>query len=401
MTGLSTHRRWSRFLVPLAACLLQTAAATAQGRFTEPLHALHPDDGAAGAAFGYSVAVDNGIVLVGAPEAESPGSSTGGAYLFDATTGQQTFKLTIDDLPSDARLGHSVAIADGLALVSAPGAASVYIFDTHTGQSLGSLNSTDGVPGDHFGRAVAASGNIAIVSAPNHEHSDYPTGAAYLFDLTSGDQMAKLTVETFDGMTDGYGNAVAISGDTALVGAPHDEHAGGTIAGAAYAFDVNTGEQRHKLIGHDTGDRHVFGYSLAIHDDIAAVGAVGVAGTFDDAPLGRAYLFDVSTGQELASFHPDGPVFHSTLGWAVAVQDNLLFVAEPSAAVVDVFDVNTGERRTSIAGLHHSLAVDPDHLVTASPGNVLVYIVPEPHSLILLAVPAAVVAMRRKRNRRR
>ena len=76
-----------------------------------------------------------------------------------------------------------------------------YLFDTDGGQQLFKLLASDGMAFDNFGRSVAISGNTAIVGAPGQ-------GAAYLFDTTTGQQIAKLAPGGA-----GYGQSVAISGD--------------------------------------------------------------------------------------------------------------------------------------------------------------------------------------------
>ena len=88
---------------------------------------LIADDGAYADYFGYSVAISDGIAVVGATGDDDKGSSSGSAYVFemsdssDATSWTQVAKLTADDGAYADYFGHSVAISDGTIVVGAYG----------------------------------------------------------------------------------------------------------------------------------------------------------------------------------------------------------------------------------------------------------------------------------------
>ena len=82
------------------------------------------------------------------------------------------------------------------------------------------LNASDGKA--CFGRSVAISGNTAIVGAQGVDYGGDTDGRAYVFDVTAGTQLFKLTPSDGAGY---FGNSVAISGDTAIVGAPGNSSA--------------------------------------------------------------------------------------------------------------------------------------------------------------------------------
>ena len=88
---------------------------------------------------------------------------------------------------------------------------------------------SDGSSGDLFGYSVAISGNTAIVGARHGDGEETNSGAAYLFDTTTGAEFAKLAAD--DGANDDrFGVSVAISGNTAIVGSHAD---GGGSSGSA------------------------------------------------------------------------------------------------------------------------------------------------------------------------
>jgi len=91
--------------------------------------------------------------------------------------------------------------------------------------------------GDHlnFGYSVAVSGDTAIVGVYKDDDSGLDSGSAYLFDVTSGLQLAKLTAA--DGaLNDWFGFSVGVSGNRAIVGAYGDDD-NGSYSGSAYLFE--------------------------------------------------------------------------------------------------------------------------------------------------------------------
>ena len=80
-----------------------------------------PSDGAASEIFGISISIDNGVVAVGAPIDDDNGSSSGSAYLFDAPTGAQIAKVLPNDGAQGDLFGFSIAIDNGVVAVGARG----------------------------------------------------------------------------------------------------------------------------------------------------------------------------------------------------------------------------------------------------------------------------------------
>ena len=151
-------------------------------------------------------------------------------------------KVTAADAAAYDRLGRSVAISGNTAIAGAYLAdntdrdtGSAYLFDATTGEQLHKLIPLDSAPDDIFGASVAISDTIAIVGALRNDEQGYSSGAAYLFDVTTGEQLAKLTASDA-GRSDYFGWSVAISGNTAIVGAEGDDDPTGGDFGSAYLF---------------------------------------------------------------------------------------------------------------------------------------------------------------------
>jgi hypothetical protein len=161
------------------------------------------------------------------------------------------------------------------------------LFDVTTGTQLAKLIPNDPGVFDWFGWSVGISGNTAIVGAVRDDDNGNDSGSAYLFDVTTGAQLAKLTPS--DGAEgDAFGGSVAISGNLAIVSAEGDDN-NGSNSGSAYLFDVTTGTQLAKLIAGDGAAIDLFGESVSIAGNRAIVGAR----LNDDQGIdsGSAYLF--------------------------------------------------------------------------------------------------------------
>ena len=82
---------------------------------------------------------------------------------------------------------------------------------------IAKLLADDGLDNDQFGSSVGISGTTAIVGAIFSDSSGLNSGAAYLFDTKTGQQIAKLLPN--DGaQSDQFGSSVGIDGNTAIVG---------------------------------------------------------------------------------------------------------------------------------------------------------------------------------------
>ncbi len=120
------------------------------------------------------------------------------------------------------------------------------------------------------------------------------SGSAYVFryDGSGWVQEAKLTASDA-AANDYFGWSVIISGDTAVVGAPWDDDAG-TSSGSAYVFRYDGTEwvEEAKLTASDAAALDVFGYGVAISGDTAVVGAFGDDDAFTDS--GSAYVYELA-----------------------------------------------------------------------------------------------------------
>jgi hypothetical protein len=262
---------------------------------------LLASDGASYDVFGYSVAIDGDLVLVGAYWDDDNGQDSGSAYIyrFDGSTWQEEAKLIASDGTSPGHFGKSVAISGNLALIGTPygsasGSAYIYRFDGKSWQEETKLipsDGSDGAPDDYFGGSVAISGNLVLIGAQDDDPAGNESGSAYIyrFDGNSWQEEAKLIAS--DGASDArFGSSVSISGNLALIGVRNDAD-NGSNSGSAYVFnfDGSTWQEETKLLPSDGASSDYFGNSVSISGDLVLIGA----GSDDDngSASGSAYIF--------------------------------------------------------------------------------------------------------------
>jgi hypothetical protein len=390
---LSKAARRLVLILPLLGCL----PASAQS-ITEDFK-LTASDAAAADEFGIAVAISGTTAIVGSWQDDQVGTNSGSAYLFDTATGNQLFKLTASDGAAGDEFGRSVAVSGTTAIVGANGdgsfTGSAYLFNTQTGVQIAKLTASDAAINDRFGYAVAISGTTAIVGALGNDDNGSSSGSAYLFDTITGNQLAKLTASDA-AAADFFGWSVAISGNTAIIGAWGDDDAGSS-SGSAYIFDTMTGNQIAKLAASDAGAGDSFGFSVAISGNRAIVGAW----VNDDS--GSAYLFDTDTGNQLAKLTASDASFGDFFGYAVGFSGSTAIVgaygnqdAGASSGSAYLFNTLTGSQ---LAKLTASDAAGGDAFGIAVAVSGTTAIVgarldddagPDSGSAYLLTVPASV-----------
>ncbi|MFC1601038.1 FG-GAP repeat protein [Candidatus Sumerlaeota bacterium] len=282
--------------------------------------------------FGDAVAISGDTTIIGVKYDDDLGNMSGSAYIFTLSGNDwiQQAKLTADDGAPDDGFGESVSISGDTAVVGTWGdddagdfSGSAYVFTRTSGvwTQEAKLVANDAEESDLFGRSVSVSGDAAVVGAVGDDDAGYFSGSAYVFIRSGGiwTQQAKLTASDAD-MFDMFGESVAISGDTVVVGADEDSDIANS-AGSVYVFTGSGGvwTQQQKLTAADTEASDYFGSIVAVSGDTAVVGARGD----DDGGnySGSAYVFRRSGGvwtQEAKLVAPD-PAESDYFGRSVAV----------------------------------------------------------------------------------
>jgi len=305
-------------------------------------------DAEVGDLFGYSVAVSNTRIVVGAPYEDTTDTDAGSVYIFDID-GNQIAKIQAFDPPgtNDAQagdlFGRSVAVSDTRIVVGAPFedtngsyAGSAYIFDIDGNgiakiQAFDPPGTSDAEENDNFGSSVAVSDTRIVVGAYGEDTTASSAGAAYIFDI-DGNGIAKIQAFDPPGTSDAeasdlFGYSVAVS-DTRIVVGAYGEDTNGSYAGSAYIFDID-GNGIAKIQAFDppgTNDAEAndyFSNSVSVSDTRIVVGANGKS-----TRTGAAYIFDID-GNELAKIQASDAEEGDQFGYSVAASDTRIVVGAP------------------------------------------------------------------------
>lgn len=292
---------------------------------------LQPSDGQLFDNFGAAVGVSDSFILVTSSHDDDLGFLSGSAYLFALTADGawvEQAKLVADDGGERHWFGLHAAFAGETALIGAHGVAdnrgAAYVFEPDAAGAWSQrtkLEAPDGEPGDNFGRAVALASHRALVGARGDDDTAIGGGSAYVFRRTgAGDWILEAKLLAGDGDSlDFFGYSVAVTNHLAVVGA-RGEDENGYNAGAAYVFARETGgvwTQRVKLLASDGREHDRFGQTVAIWGDRVVVGAP--YGGFENE--GVAYLFEPGDEPDewvqIARLEASAPS-HDQLGWSLA-----------------------------------------------------------------------------------
>lgn len=267
---------------------------------------LKAADAGASDSFGTAVSLDGSRVAVGAPHDDDVASDAGAIYIFERQSAglwTQIQKLTVSNGVASNRLGVAVSL-DGDRLVagstaSNAGKGSVYVFERQTSgtwvQTV-EIKAADGNNGDGFGVSISLEGTRLLIGSYRDDFTLGDEGSAYLYELQGSVWTFIQLLRPNDPFsTDLFGFSVDLRGDRALVGA-YLEDPGFNGAGSAYMFERGANgvwSQIQKLNASDPSNFDNFGWSVALDDNAAIIGARGDAAP--GAGSGSAYVFERST----------------------------------------------------------------------------------------------------------
>ena len=157
---------------------------------------------------------------------------------------------------------------------------------TATGQQT-KVVASDAAANDNFGNAVAFSGDTIVVGAYlNNIGAVADQGSAYVFTRSGSGWTFQQKLSASDGLaSDYFGASVAISGDTIVIGASYDDIGAVADQGSAYVFTRSAGvwTQQAKLNANNGYTQNVFGSSVAISGDTIAIASPGINNVWPDS----------------------------------------------------------------------------------------------------------------------
>ncbi len=291
---------------------------------------------AAGSNFGFSVALQDGLLAVGATGADS---GKGAVYLFSFNSGTNYYPLTINEVVDDTypdvdlvagdHFGSGVAISDSLLAVGAEykdeglddKAGAVYLFTYNSGTPFVNLvlaKELQSISGsyeleadDNFGNAVSLYENYLAVGAYQGS-SQTPathTGSVYLFDVSSPSNPSRITtISSVPGNTlTNFGSSVSLYDNKLGVG----DMTSDSYKGSVYLFYINNDDyanpvfskklkNRTELINNSGGTYTLnlegynqFGCSISIYENLLAIGAQLYSKNNSSTHEGTVYLLNI------------------------------------------------------------------------------------------------------------
>lgn len=313
------------------ATLFNAASGTPLHTFDDPTLAYNSRGKVIGEdLFGSSVSISGGKVLIGAPGDRTSGIGVGQAHAFEANG---SLLYTFDDPTptSSDRFGTSVSLSNDYAIVGAP-------FDDTIGLDTGQVHAFNIITGlihwtvddptitgeDWFGYSTAIKGDFVLVGDPRDNTSGSRSGQAHLFSAETGELIRTFENPVPNSQSE-FGWSVALDNGYAVIGAPRHVQSGFST-GLAYVLDIETGDLLHTLSAPVPVSEGIFGWSIAIDNELVAIGALGPA-------PGQVYLFDAVSGEYIQTLYDptdtSGDGFRDSFGSSVAVDSVLVAVGAP------------------------------------------------------------------------
>ncbi len=333
---------------------------------------------AAGDTFGWTVGLSGDTAVVGSPLDDTAATNAGAADVFTRTGASWAHAARLQaPAPGESdRFGYSVSLAGAIVAVGAPdedgsgaqvnpahddaltGAGAAYVFARGAGnwQSHAYVKAHNPGASDAFGFAVAIWGEDLMVGATMEDGGDTgvdppyhniiaDSGAAYLYRVAAATSVqAALPAEVEWG--DFLGDAVAVSGDTVVVGAPGEAGSGtgvnppvdnlaGELAGAAFVFERQGAgwvQQAYLKAPVRWNSQPEFGSAVAVSGDTIVVGSPVTPGPEFGSGYGEAYVY-VRSGETWAyqaTLRPSNPGREDLFGSAVAISGDTIVVGAPT-----------------------------------------------------------------------
>ncbi len=328
----------STTVVSISLTLVGIAGASAQ---LLPPVGLTPEPGVTEMGFGRAVAVSGGHLLVGAPVDGDGGSVS----VYNADTLDVRFVLRPASALPVAGFGSDFDILGDLALIGAEGSqqdgtfGAAFLFDLSTGEQLAELRSAMTEAEDLFGASVAIGDGVALVAAPRENENARNAGRVYVFDLSNpgapieADRLQPSQIEHHAG----FGTAMAIDGSTAAI-----SEIGGGDSGRVHLYRLTDPTDPVRLAEIDPpveGSIDRFGSTVDFDDRRLLIGGYGASAYLYETQFASNPVFQSTLGA------PD-PASFADFGVTVALSGDTAIVAqaedsfgEQYAGAVHVFDI--------------------------------------------------------------
>jgi len=261
--------------------------------------------------FGFGVALDGEVLVIGASGVDSPGEDNGAVFIYEKSGSNPWGLASVfpnNDLSGavqpTALLGRSVAVSGATVVAGAPAAGAaegeVWVFERDVAgwEHTAILVDPAPGPGDNFGKSVAVYGDTVVAGEGGQTATGFAQGTALIFEREAGGNWQLVQeIEASDGFggvssADGFGEGVAIEGDIIVVAAPAAHGAVGPSKGAVYQFDRSAAgtwshHETRVMVSSDPTDS-INGEGLDLRDGVVFAGSPSYPRT--------AYVFEIESG---------------------------------------------------------------------------------------------------------
>ena len=264
-----------------------------QGRWTERTR-LVPGTRMTGDNLGAALAMVDGLLLVGATGHDS---SMGIVHVWrkEGASWVSAGSISGGDLKRGDRFGSSIALENGVAVIGAPrhndqaGAAYVFRYDPANQTWKEESKLTGRARNNWFGASVAIQGSELMVGSPRFNSF---SGGVFLYsrDTANSTWRPGAMMLPFDGGNAQFGSAIAWEGKELWVGAP----SAATFSGRVYRFSRDSaGEWLNAAkLGLGEAERgDAYAAAIAIQGGIGVVGLTG-----DDYGAGTVIVYERASG---------------------------------------------------------------------------------------------------------
>lgn len=302
-------------------------------------------------AYGFSVAIDGKVAVVGAISQNRDDPGAVHVFHYNGVVWDERAKLTANDGEDGDLFGHAVDIDGDLIVVAAPNhdigpiedAGAVYVYRRSGASWIQDAKLIDENIGEFhsFGDSVAIDQNTIVVGDVGNGTFGFGAGAVHVFKNIGGQWLRRTTL--FSGTPvsgEQFGNSVALNGRVLVVGAWLSSAGDlGSQVGAAYVFRGRGAmwRQTDVLSPSDGEFFDLFGISVAVSGPIIVVGAPG-----DFGPAGSAYVYRWGNGtwtERAILTASDGQAL-DRFGTSVATTGRVIVVGTPMD--IDFLDEEVG-----------------------------------------------------------
>jgi len=334
------------------------------------------------AKMGWSVDIDNGRVIIGEPQANYSNYKRGYAHIFN-TDGSFVMTLAASSSAQDDQFGYAVAMDGNVIVVGSPQRSSwsgaIDIFEAD-GTFVDKIYSPTPAGYTHFGESIATDGNYIVVGQYDATVSGVTgAGSAHIFN-TDGTLVTTINAPALDEYAR-FGFSVAIDGNYIIVGAAQEDNARSGQHGAAYIFNTAGTYIGECLIPPEHDDIYTDMFGGSVDVDVAS-GLIAVGAPQQDEPTGGADQGNVYM-YNLAGVYQDfiqNPSSGSHFGNSVSINNGRIAIGERyygwltgRAHIYNtVFTFIETIYSPNSAGLNYfgtSVATDGNYTIAGSPGE--------------------------------